>query len=396
MADRAPEVPEALAGPSQQEPAGDGATHSEYHASEAENSHTRQPCVDTQRSAESDLADNGQERTFPSQAPDERHTLRSPGVSEPRGCLNEDDALEFAQGLLSASEIERAEAHVDSCASCRRLLGEAMLAVDPLAATEDGSTPEFALLRPGNVLGARYRILRFHASGGMGEVYEAYDVELGERVALKTISPAAGDRERAVRYLKAEVQLARRVSHPNVCRTFEFGTDDNPMTGAKLHYLTMEFVEGESLCKYLRKHGPLPLAQARQIAEQILRGLGAAHQAGVLHRDLKTDNVLLRSGPKGSHALLSDFGLARALDFEGYGARQSAQGWVGTPDYMAPEQLEGRPLTAASDLYAFGLVFYEMLTGKLPFPRCRHTVALSARLKVTPSAPSRENPEIPP
>jgi len=238
-------------------------------------------------------------------------------------------------------------------------------------------------------VGQRYVIRQFIARGGMGEVYEAFDRELQERVALKTVTSTACDNRGAVRRLKAEVQLARRVSHPNVCRIYDFGTHAAQGALAPVSFLTMEFVDGETLGQRIRAGGALPVAEARQLGRELLNGLRAAHAAGVLHRDFKSDNVMLRRSEQGFSPLILDFGLARALDQPGRTSSTSHRGLVGTLAYIAPEQFEGKPHTTAGDVYSFGVVWFEMLTGELPFkPSSSPAVTTLDRLTRPPSPPS--------
>jgi protein kinase-like protein len=206
---------------------------------------------------------------------------------------------------------------------------------------------------PGTMLAGRYRILGLLGRGGMGEVYRADDLKLGQAVALKFLPEAlAGDAVRLSRFLN-EVKIARQVSHPNVCRVYDVGEVEGQ------HYLSMEFVDGEDLSSLLRRIGRLPNDKAVEVARQICAGLAAAHDRGVLHRDLKPANVMIDGRGK---VRLTDFGLAGlAGDFKQADIR------AGTPAYMAPEQLEGREVTAKSDIYALGLVLYEMFSGKHVF-----------------------------
>ena len=312
-------------------------------------------------------------------------------------CLSEEDALAFAGGRLSEERRERVHLHLDACDECQLLLTEAVHALATSRSLGEARDPVAwsTTFRPGALVG-RYLIRRFIARGGMGEVYEAFDQELQERVALKTVTSTASDDPSAVRRLKAEVQLARRVSHPNVCRIYDFGT--HRATGLpSISFLTMEFVEGETLGLRLREHGALSVAESVALGRALLRGLDAAHSAGVLHRDFKSDNVILRRDGQRAEPLILDFGLARALDQVGHTSSNSGRGLVGTLAYMAPEQLEGQSFTTASDIYSFGLVWFEMLTGELPFQgRSSPTVTTLERLTKPVPAPSTKNPLVPP
>jgi serine/threonine protein kinase len=222
------------------------------------------------------------------------------------------------------------------------------LATDETAAAEGeargGGSRE--RLSEGRLLAGRWRIVRFIAAGGMGEVYEAEDATLGERVALKTIRGDVASDPRAVERFKREVLLARKVAHPNVCRLFELGTDGG------LLFFTRELLEGETLAARIAARGRLAVDEARPIATLLCAALEAAHAAGIVHRDLKATNVIL----VGQRVVVTDFGLARAL---GGGASDAGQqssmtgAFVGTPAYMAPEQVEGgrwgrRPISTPS------------------------------------------------
>jgi hypothetical protein len=316
------------------------------------------------------------------------------------GCLTEEEVLAFAGGYLSRERREVAHAHLDECELCQELLNEAVRGLGT-AATADGfdedEEPAWnTTFRPGTVVGYRYLIRRFVARGGMGEVYEALDQELQERVALKTVTSTACDDPNAVRRLKAEVQLARRVSHPNVCRIYDFGTHVSAEGGARVAFLTMELVDGQTLGRHIRDSGPLSTDEAFRIARQLLQGLKAAHDAGVLHRDFKSDNVMLRLEGDELSPVIMDFGLARGLDQYRQQSQSSSRGLVGTFAYIAPEQLEGKPHTIASDVYSLGVVWFEMLTGELPFkPRSAPAVATLDRLLRPPPAPSSRRSGVP-
>lgn len=245
----------------------------------------------------------------------------------------------------------------------------------PVVATPSGPTrplggeagaPVFAA---GTVVGGRYRIVRFLARGGMGEVYEAEDSELRERLALKTIHPAVAAEAGAVERFKREIHLARRVTHPNVCRIFDVGYHASAPGAEPIVFLTMELLEGETLAARLKRAGRLSAEAALPIARQMGAALEAAHAAGVVHRDFKSENVFLVPGPGGERAVVTDFGIARGGGSEDAFTMTltAAGGVVGTPAYMAPEQVAGEPITPAVDQFALGVVVYEMLAGELPF-----------------------------
>lgn len=237
----------------------------------------------------------------------------------------------------------------------------------PLISSSDTSaeepTPTF---EPGTTVVGRFQIHRFIARGGMGEVYEAWDSELRERVAIKTIRPDLAQSTAVIERFRREVKQSRAISHPNVCRIHELFCDVSP-SGAKVWFLSMEFLDGCTLSEHVRHNGPVKPALAFNLLEQIVSGLNAAHANGVIHRDLKTSNIMLVSGTLGHlRAVITDFGLAtNVLRREGGLLEHGGQG---TPDFMAPEQIETGEVTALADEYALGVILCEMLTGSHPAP----------------------------
>jgi len=206
---------------------------------------------------------------------------------------------------------------------------------------------------PGTILGERFRIVRAVGHGGMGVVYEAIDQKLDRQVAFKCAK--LGHHHR----LPPEARAAREVSHFNVCKVHELHSLDTPW--GEMECLSMEFIDGETLSDRIRRTGPLAGNEARDIARQICAGLGQAHRQGVIHGDLKCGNVMLARSPEGGvRAVITDFGLAKMKD------TRSDEASGGTYDYMAPEQLLGEPATEASDIYALGVLFHVMLTGRAP------------------------------
>ncbi len=206
---------------------------------------------------------------------------------------------------------------------------------------------------PGTLLNGRYRIIALLGKGGMGEVYRATDLTLGQSVALKFLPALSGGDPRWLERFHNEVRIARQVSHPNVCRVYDIGEAEG------LVFLSMEYVDGEDLSTLLRRIGRLPSEKATEIARKICAGLAAAHDRGVIHRDLKPHNVMLN---KRGEVLICDFGLAALPD-----QIDPSEFRQGTPAYMAPEQIKGIGVTAQSDIYALGLVLYELYTGKRPY-----------------------------
>ena len=220
-------------------------------------------------------------------------------------------------------------------------------------------------LRSGDTLCDRFVVGRHLGTGGMGEVWAARDTQLNEEIAIKTVRDSLTINEGSLARLKREIQLARRIAHPNVCRVHDLFEDASGPS--RRLFLTMELVEGETLSDRLRRDGCIPLQETLAIVRQMIAGLSAAHAANVVHRDLKPSNVMLTSAPAG-RVVIMDFGLARL--FETGVAENTATavtGVVGTPDYMAPEQIAGHVATAATDVYALGLLLFEMLKDERPF-----------------------------
>jgi len=235
---------------------------------------------------------------------------------------------------------------------------------------------------PGTSLADRYRIVSPLGKGGMGEVYRAEDLKLGQTVALKFLPQSLARNEEALARFTREVRLARQVSHPNVCRVFDIGEADGQT------FLTMEFVDGEDIASLMRRIGRLPADKALEIARQVCAGLAAAHEHGIIHRDLKPANIMLDGRGR---ARITDFGLAGlSTEMKGEDAR------AGTPAYMSPEQFSGGEITAKSDLYSLGLVMYEIFTGKKPYEAATYDEMARLREKSAPTAPSMHLKDIDP
>jgi len=233
---------------------------------------------------------------------------------------------------------------------------------------DPGAGPGTSAFAAGERLANRYRIQRLLGRGGMGVVYEAVDEELSIPVALKTLGlDLVGDREALLR-LKREVLLARSVAHPNVCRVYDLGRHDG--RGGPVWFLSMELLRGETLRERMRSRGRLAAAEVLPLAEQMAAALGAAHRAGVVHRDFNSANVMLVHAAEADRVVVTDFGIARALVASAAGPETAltGTGLIGTFASMAPEQLRGEPVGPAADIYALGLVLYEMVTGTVPFP----------------------------
>ena len=243
-----------------------------------------------------------------------------------------------------------------------------------------------APLPPQEVLAGRFRVVRFLAAGGMGEVYQAEDQELGEQVALKTVRGQLAEDPQVMERFRRELQLARRVSHPSVCRCYDIYHHQFPPDSPRgeVIFLTMELLEGETLAERLRREGALSTEEAEPLIRQIAEGLAAAHDTGIVHRDLKSANVMLVPMKRGTRAVITDFGLARPRG----GATITQTGLtLGTPAYMAPEQVRGDEITSATDLYALGILIYEMLTGHFPFEAEDSLAMALRRLSEPPTSP---------
>lgn len=256
---------------------------------------------------------------------------------------------ECGDDLSLRKEVESLLAHQQPTG---RLIPSLLEDAAKLLAKEGGQANSSRFI-PGMILANRYRVVGLLGKGGMGEVYRADDLKLGQQVALKFLpEKLAQDRAMLERFHR-EVRVARQISHPNVCRVHDIGD------AGRQSFLSMEYIDGENLSTLLRRIGRLPADKAVEIASQLCGGLAAAHQEGVLHRDLKPANVMIDGRGR---AKITDFGLAGlAEEFEGAEVR------AGTPAYMAPEQLAGKEVSVRSDIYSLGLVLYELFTGKKVF-----------------------------
>lgn len=259
-----------------------------------------------------------------------------------------------------------------------------------------GTAAAPTLFQPDEVVAERYRIRRFIARGGMGEVYEAEDRELLQTVALKTVHPRDALHEVAIERFKREISLARKVTHANVCRIYDVGYHARP-DGTSIIFLTMELLRGETLAQRIRRQGVLSPGEGLPIARQMIAALAAAHAAGVIHRDFKSENVFLEPAAEGTRVVVTDFGVARGTDQDQFAAQVTmADAAVGTPAYMAPEQIEGGTLTAAVDQYALGVVLFEMVTGDLPFSGDSPLATAVKRLTQAPPSPDELIPGLDP
>jgi hypothetical protein len=238
----------------------------------------------------------------------------------------------------------------------------------------------------GTVFGGRYEILSELGAGGMGVVYKARDLELDDLVAIKMLRGAALMDTEQLDRLKSELKLARKITHPNVLRTFDFGDHEGRP------YISMEYVRGMTLRYLIKQAGRIPFSAGLRIAKQLCAGLGAAHEVGVLHRDIKPENLILEQS---GNAKLMDFGIARPIRRMEPGHTQPGM-FVGTPHYSSPEQLAGDEVDHRADIYSSGVLLSEMFCGKLPFTGANTMEIYMAQMQQSPIRPSEYWPEMPP
>ena len=243
----------------------------------------------------------------------------------------------------------------------------------------------------GQVIADRYHVMKKLGEGGMGQVYLAEHVKMGRRSAIKVMNPSMVHDPDAIARFNREASNASRISHPNVCAIYDFGE-----TPDGLIYLAMEFIQGEPLTALLEREGALPVPRAVTIFLQVAEALQAAHDLGIVHRDLKPDNVMLTRRKDGADVVkVVDFGIAKAVSGDQAGQKVTKTGLVvGTPEFMSPEQLSGDTLDGRSDLYSLALVFYRMLSGKLPFEATSVQETMIKRLIDEPTKLAEARPDL--
>jgi len=252
----------------------------------------------------------------------------------------------------------------------------------PVSQTETLKTP-IKELTTGSTFAGRYQIIEELGKGGMGKVYKVFDQEVQAKMALKLIKPAVSADKNTIDRFRNELKIARDISHKNICRMYDLGRE------AGNYFITMEYVSGEDLKSFIRRSRQLVVGTAIFIAKQVCEGLAEAHRLGVVHRDLKPGNIMI---DKEGNAKIMDFGIARSISVKGI---TGAGVMIGTPEYMSPEQVEGKEVDQRSDIYSLGIILYEMLTGQVPFEGdTPFTIGVKQKSEI-PRDPKELNAQIP-
>ncbi len=238
-------------------------------------------------------------------------------------------------------------------------------------------------LASGSIFAGRYHIIEELGEGGMGKVYKVLDTEIDARIALKLIKPEISADQKIIERFRNELKTAREISHKNVCRMYHLGKHEGN------HYITMEFVDGEDLKRTIKRVGPVGVGKAIAIVMQVCEGLAEAHRVGVMHRDLKSNNIMI---DKDGYAKIMDFGIARSIKSKGL---TGAGVMIGTPEYMSPEQAEAKEIDFRSDIYSLGIILFEMITGRLPFEGDTPLAIAVKQKSEAPVDPRKLNPQIP-
>ncbi len=264
------------------------------------------------------------------------------------------------------------------CADC----GTQLQPSKDIPVTETLETPKKELTT-GSTFTNKYQIIEELGKGGMGRVYKVLDKEVNEKVALKLIKPEIAADKKTIERFRNELKFARKIRHKNVCQMYDLNKEEGT------YYITMEFVDGEDLESFIRRSGQLTVGKAVSITNQVCEGLSEAHKLGVVHRDLKPSNIMI---DKEGNARIMDFGIARSLKAKGI---TGAGVMIGTPEYMSPEQVEGKEVDNRSDIYSMGVILYEMVTGKVPFEGdTTLSVALKHKTEI-PKDPRELNAQLP-
>jgi serine/threonine protein kinase len=252
----------------------------------------------------------------------------------------------------------------------------------PVAQTETLQAP-IKELTSGSTFANRYQIIEELGKGGMGRVYKVFDQEVQAKMALKLIKPEVSADKNTIDRFRNELKIARDISHKNICRMYDLGRE------AGNYFITMEYVSGEDLKSFIRRSRQLVVGTAVFIAKQVSEGLAEAHRLGVVHRDLKPGNIMI---DKEGNAKIMDFGIARSISVKGI---TGTGVMIGTPEYMSPEQVEGKEVDQRSDIYSLGIILYEMLTGQVPFEGdTPFTVGVKQKSEI-PKDPKSLNAQIP-
>jgi len=298
------------------------------------------------------------------------HSSNSPTAER---CANCNTPFEFSGATLAAT----AAGVITPPRTALENLGQGWSQPSPAAGASGASLP------PGTLLGTRYEILQMLGQGGMGAVYKAKDLELDRVVALKVIRPELASQPDILQRFKQELILARQITHRNVIRIFDL----SEASGIK--FITMEFIEGQDLKSLVAQKGRLSFEEAAQIIEQVCHALEAARAEGVVHRDLKPQNIMV---DKQGRASVMDFGIARSVEAGGMTMTGMV---VGTPEYMSPEQVMGEHVDVRSDLFTLGVIFYELLTGAVPYRADSMQAAMFKRTREVPRPPKEVDPSVP-
>src|SRR6202142_1603948 len=255
----------------------------------------------------------------------------------------------------------------------------------PLGESETIQMVDATVIAPGSDFGPRYRIEALLGQGGMGRVYKAYDKDLDRTVAIKVVREGAIGQSDALKRFKQELVLASKISHKNILRIHDMGDV------AGLRFISMAYVEGQDLQHIIRDNPKMPMDRVLKFTQQIAEALAAAHAEGVVHRDLKPQNLLV---DKNDQIFVCDFGLAKSFEEGAIGMTRTGA-FLGTPRYMSPEQVEGKPADGRADLYAFGLILYEMVIGDVPFTGESTLKVMYQRIQEKPKSPKVLRPDLP-